>query len=91
MKNHVLEDDMRYRLREHFMQRKHVQVAARAFGVTQQMSGALQTETIIACYGGWMSQIAFLRGCEMNCIVQVGRSGVVPVERRLPARPFFVC
>jgi hypothetical protein len=71
MGNYSLPDEMRCRLREHLHHRKHVRVAQRAVGVTQQMSADLQIEVIFICYGRWLARIPFLCRCEKACIVQV--------------------
>jgi hypothetical protein len=71
MENHTLADEMRSRLREHFLHRKHVRVAVRADRVTHQMSAELQTEVLFTIHGHWMSKITFLRNCEKACMVQV--------------------
>jgi hypothetical protein len=71
MENHTLQDKMRSRLREHFLHRKHVRVAARADRVTLQMSAELQAEVLFTIHGRWISKIPFLHDCEKACVVQV--------------------
>ena len=89
----VLPDLMRRRLREFFLQRKHVRVEQRANMVTQQMSSALQTEVTLYCYGDWLSRIYFLRGCEPPCLVQMAiamQPVVFAPSESPPPRHFYV-
>jgi hypothetical protein len=93
MSNHSLHDTMRVKLRDHFLHRKHVRMAVRADRVTKQMSADLQTEVMFLVYGGWMSQIPFLRGCEKSCIVQVAMAmhpDVFAPSESPPGRHFYV-
>ena len=90
--NNNLPEEMRVTVREYFMQRKHVRQVVRAFEVTRQMSGALQTQVVYMCYGSWMSKISFMKGCEKNCLVQVrARMKHLIVTRNLMASAHAAC
>ena len=77
---------MRRRLREYFLQRRHVRVEQRANMITLQMSNALQTEVTLFCYGEWLSRISFLR--DMRTARRFDRSPLAPHACDMP-RPLL--
>ena len=66
-----LPQELRRRLRQYFMQRRHVSKARAVANVIYKMSSSLQEEVTMLVHYHWLRHLWFLRGAEPACLVSV--------------------